>query len=525
MALTTVFIFSSPSFAWQGRMSGMAEPYGLIPDESDFLIHPSLITRGEGFDVYSHVDFTYTDIYKWDMDLDVTSSPWEESFDSSGNQYDYGALLGIAFPLGAGRIGIFFEYDGMDRDIDGDADYLYSTSSFNLGDTSTSADYDLDTDMDSFSLRLIYGLPVDFNCLNIGGEAKISYIDEKQNSNWENNAGTSLENQPLTSYLFWWEANTLWFQIPYDSDYWDAQFKASADGKICFDGINPLDITLTVGAGFIFSGDNEYNYSADMTGVRRAYVDVDGSVDGYNLGGELWLRYPVNDDFSIPYLVRAEVRHKDRDGNGTAHDPDGWLGFDDFDISYEQKEEVIEIETGGGLDIKLSETSRIAAGLFYTYIKSANDFTVILDDPGSAYIGTYDDNTPDYREHQISFKLGWENSLSDTATIRAGFKTFWGFIDKDFEFDYSDTLGFYENDNTNLDGHQWGIMASFGSSIKLSSVTLEPYINAGYRDLDLDGDLDFSAILPALVGSVNFDVDEDRQEWFVGCGLSILFGN
>ncbi|MBW1815294.1 MAG: hypothetical protein JRJ39_17090 [Deltaproteobacteria bacterium] len=78
-----------------------------------------------------------------------------------------------------------------------------------------------------------------------------------------------------------------------------------------------------------------------------------------------------------------------------------------------------------------------------------------------------------------------------------------------------------------MDGNQWGITASLGGTFKLSSITLEPYINAGYRDLDLDGDIDFDALLiiPFYAGSASGDIEESREEWFVGAGLSILFGN
>ena len=41
----------------------------------------------------------------------------------------------------------------------------------------------------------------------------------------------------------------------------------------------------------------------------------------------------------------------------------------------------------------------------------------------------------------------------------------------------------------------------------------------------MDGDLDFLAGLPSVSGPASFDMDEDRQEWFVGCGFSLLFGN
>ena len=140
MAVTmAMLLVAGASYAWQGRMSGMASPYGLTPDDSDFLIHPSLITRGEGFDVYSNFDFIYTDIYKWDFENNINGSFWKDSYNSSGDQYNYDALLGVAFQLGTGRMGVFFEYEGMERDIDGDAEYPDSSTG---PDLSNAADYD-----------------------------------------------------------------------------------------------------------------------------------------------------------------------------------------------------------------------------------------------------------------------------------------------------------------------------------------------------------------------------------------------
>ncbi|MBW2182107.1 MAG: hypothetical protein JRG81_17320 [Deltaproteobacteria bacterium] len=47
LVLLSVFLVFGSSLAWQGRMAGMGDPYGLTPDESDFLIHPSLIVGGK----------------------------------------------------------------------------------------------------------------------------------------------------------------------------------------------------------------------------------------------------------------------------------------------------------------------------------------------------------------------------------------------------------------------------------------------------------------------------------------------
>jgi len=44
--LFSVFLIFESSFAWQGRMAGMNDPYGLVQDESDMLIHPVMIMTG-----------------------------------------------------------------------------------------------------------------------------------------------------------------------------------------------------------------------------------------------------------------------------------------------------------------------------------------------------------------------------------------------------------------------------------------------------------------------------------------------
>jgi len=158
----SIFLVFGTSFAWQGRMAGMGDPYGLTPDDSDFLIHPALIVGDKGFDFYSQLNFKYTGISEWDMDIDfdyiglvlghgLINGNWEESFNSSGDQYDYSALLGPVFSLGAGRMGVFFAYEGMNRDIEGDADYTFNFSLI-APHSSTSADYDLESDIHDFSL-------------------------------------------------------------------------------------------------------------------------------------------------------------------------------------------------------------------------------------------------------------------------------------------------------------------------------------------------------------------------------------
>jgi hypothetical protein len=60
-----VLSLAGVSYGWQGRMAGMGDPYGLVQDESDFLIHPAGIANGKGTNFYGNYRFNYTDVMKW----------------------------------------------------------------------------------------------------------------------------------------------------------------------------------------------------------------------------------------------------------------------------------------------------------------------------------------------------------------------------------------------------------------------------------------------------------------------------
>jgi len=112
-----VLSMAVPVYSWQGRMAGMGDPYGLVEDESDFLIFPAKIAQGQGVKFYGHYRFTYTDVTNWDYNLDQLNTAGILTnffnFDTSGQEYKHNALLGAAFPFGGGRMGLFFTYDGM----------------------------------------------------------------------------------------------------------------------------------------------------------------------------------------------------------------------------------------------------------------------------------------------------------------------------------------------------------------------------------------------------------------------------
>jgi len=175
-----ILVLAGFSHAWQGRIGGMGDPYGLVEDESDFLIHPAKIAKGEGVRFYGHYRFTYTGVTDWDYDLDVMNlfgGLQEYSHhDTSGDELKHKALVGTSFPLGPGRMGIFFEYAGMRGNYDGNKSFMEAA-----GTSYSYYEYDLMSDFDDFALQLHYGLPVDD--FNLGGEIQFSYRQE-ENEEW-----------------------------------------------------------------------------------------------------------------------------------------------------------------------------------------------------------------------------------------------------------------------------------------------------------------------------------------------------
>ena len=331
-----VFAMTGVAQAGQGRMGGMGDPYGLLSDESDFLIHPAKIANGEGIKFYGHYRFTYTDVTNWDYDSD-----WLTPFgvvyyhyDTSGQEYNHNALLGAATPLGPGRFGIFFTYDGMRGDYDGDED-IFGISNF--------SEYDLSSDFDSFALRLLYGLPI--GGFHLGGEVQFGYRHEA-NETWIQltDLSAGIMNYPWGGSRPW--LNLSPFMFPYDSSYWETLLKGSLEGTV-----GPLDLEFTLRGGFVFAGDNEWAYDYQQpAGNSVAGINLDGDVNGWGIGGDLWVRYPV-DTFVLPFLVRIDYQSKTRDG-----DAEGYGGLAGFFITTSKRQEICTWRQGAALKRRFLKT-------------------------------------------------------------------------------------------------------------------------------------------------------------------------
>jgi hypothetical protein len=481
--------------AWQGRMGGMGDPFGLVADESDYLIHPAKIAKGEGVRFYGDYRFIFTGVMDWDYDVNVFHSGGSllrsYRYNTSGDEQAHDALLGAAFPLGPGRMGLFFNYKGKRSDYDGAVQSIFSPP--------TDA-YELTSNFDAFALRVLYGLPIG-GSFKLGGEFQLAYRQE------ENEAQMLQQTPPFPGFyqnpegsfsvlLFSGNKNFQTFMMPYDSHYLEALFKGSLDATI-----GPIEAALTVRGGFIFNGDNRL-----VRLLAANDYDLKGDVEGWRIGGDLWLRYPLAKDLTIPFLVRIDYQTKTKDGHGISI-PGGLL------TDYNSTEKSFDLEVGGGLDKDFGKGVRLAGGIYYGYHDARNDFfTEVL---GTSFFSDYN-QYPALIEHRLRLALVGEWGISPAVTLRMGLEPFYGWIREDFK-DTSFVPLFPWIEDVSLDGSRWGIGASLGGTIKFKPLTLEPFINAGYQEMKLDGDG------TEVVRSLIMDVKELQRQWYIGGGFSILY--
>jgi hypothetical protein len=492
-----VFTMAGVAQGWQGRMGGMGDPYGLVADESDFLIHPAKIATGEGVKFYGSYRFTYTGVTDWGYNLDrftptgvLTHS---YSYDTTGEEYRHNALVGAVFPLGPGRMGLFFPYDGIRGNYEGNEEWW-----FWLGAYYAYYDYNLTKFLDNYALGLLYGLPIG-GSFNLGGEVQFAYRNEENKNLMPGYInyilGTASTSRNLTP-----------FQLPYDSSYWEALFKGSLEGVV-----GPLDLEFTLRGGFIFAGDNSL-----MLAEGTGFFDADGDVTGWRIGGDMWARFSLMDGLTLPFLVRVDYDEKSRDGEGPGQ---GTFSPPLRYYPYESQERNLHLEAGGGVDKELGKGARIAAGIYYNYLQG--QYAIMFSQINGTWPRFDHSDYPASIEHQVMIRLTGELELSPAATLHMGLVSFYGWVRQDFRFSYRAPASNY-TDDISLNGYHWGIGASLGGTVKIKPFTVELFINGGWQQINMDGDGDLTNSTGLILDLTR--MDKSRSEWSIGGGLSILFG-
>jgi len=481
-------VLAAPVSAWQGRMAGAGDAYGLIEDESDYLTHPAVIAMSKGFNAYGHYRLTYDKTSKWDYTVNIPAIPALYPFKTKGDEWKNEGLLGAAFQLGAGMMGVFFEYTGVRGKYEGSELYFFDGSTY----LNT---YDMKDRLNNYSLRLLYGLPV--GAVNLGAEVQIAYRDEEKETSMLAADGDYGINWPWAASGFF-ESTLFPYMIPYKSKYWEAQGKLSVAGMI-----GAAKYALTLKGGLPFASDNKYTWS-----VNSDQEELEGKVKGYNVGGDFWLRVPVSTKVALPFVVSAAYKKIKRDGDLARSFGPTW---------YENEAEYTNVGVGGGVDFTPDKGTKVAAGLYYDYIRTSQEAT--FDDyfPGDYGRYIYPD-MPTQTEHRLTFKALAEKEITPAFALRGGFNVFYGWVEADYatRFAYNGVHLPDYNFDISADGSNMGVNASVGATFKLNKVALEPFLNAGYVKYSVDGD--------GLHGDAGpISGKNDKANWHVGGGLSVRF--
>jgi hypothetical protein len=479
-----VLLLAAPSVAWQGRMAGVGDADGLIEDESDYLTHPAIIAAGSGLNSYGNYRLTYDQASKWDYSINSPASSVIYPFSTSGHSWKNEGQVGAAFSLGTGRMGVFFDYTGIDGKYSGDEGY---TGFWYNG----SGTYDFNNKIDNFALKVIYGMPV--QAVKLGAEFQIAYRNEEQETNWLEDHGDFFKNY-LWAAEDYPEINLYPFMIPYKSKYWEAQGKISVAGSL-----GPAKYTFTLKGGIPFASDNNCDRGDSL-------YTAEGKVKGFHAGGDFWLRTPLNDRLILPFVVSAGYKTIKRDGVYDAELP--WI------VTYEHEAKDIFVKVGGGVDFTPANGTKVAAGLYYDFIRTNQNLYASDIDLPTFYVDEYTD-MPKYTEHRWTLKTLAEKELSSMVVLRGGFNVFYGIVKSDYAYSAHDDFGPYSSLSASTSGSNMGVNVSAGATVKLEKVSLEPFINAGYVKYRTSGD--------GTIGSFAIETEFKKDNWLIGGGLSAKF--
>jgi hypothetical protein len=490
-----VFSFVGAAHSWQGRMASMGNPFGLVTDESDFLIHPSEIADGKGINFYGNYRFNWLNGTHWDYTAKYFDSSTGElvsrlPFRTTGHETQHDALVGAALPLGPGRLGVFFQYANRDGDFDGHELMLGEYDRFTFDDS-----------LNSFAIRALYGIPM--GAVKLGTEIQLGYQKAKNTDTFISiNGNQVFRNDIIGTHIP--DLNTFPFQFPYDSKWWNTGFKSSLEGPL-----GPGKLSATVRGGFIFGGDNDLHYRNILPFVPFVFesINFDGDVEGWNIGGDLWWRTSLGNGLSLPLLLKVDYDKKTWDGTGI-NVPLGNLPF-----RYRSSEKGFQVEAGGGLDKDFGKGARAAIGLYYNYLNNNRSFLYQLE-----FQKTDHTDYPHQIEHRGILRIAGEKEFCPWFTARLGVNLFFGWVNEGYRFRET-FLPFAGGtlEHISIDGPNWGGVLSLGGTVKLSGLSLEPFVSGGYRRLDLNGDNGFRT--PGL----NLDMNKLKEEWSIGGGFSIKY--
>jgi hypothetical protein len=450
-------------FAWQGRMDGMGGPFGLVSDESDFLIHPAKIADGSGSNYYGDYKFNYVQVPKWNNVFSELGSTVINAMEAGSIRAHY-MSLGGTWALGPGRLGLFVQYSD-------DRGAYNGSQSGAVGFSSVS----LNTQDKPFAVKLLYGLPL--GSWKLGTELRYTYNTSNNSNRWSQ-PGSSVTNE------YWINAPNP-YGFPINLKWNEASLKLSAETAV---GPGVLTFTPKIAATFGIG-------KSDLTN-GAFFIAGTGDITGWNAGADLWYRIRIDNTTTLPFVVRANYDRKRADLSVS------WsTGITESD-AYIYRNFVFE--AGAGIDKDLSREVKIASGIYYNYIEGK---TSLAANP-SGGTGPYTNTSPFETDNRIVLKTAGEYAFSPTVTARAGINAFYGWVKDTYSAAFATAP-----EDASASGYRWGLNAAAGATVKILKLSFEPFVMSGLQRTDLN----------KSSGSFTQGVQARKNEWNVGGGLSIKY--
>ena len=443
LSLTACLIVASTAWADQGRISGMGDPVGLIKDDTDYLVHPSLLSPSR-VNYFLNYSASYDKTKDWNINahgegtalahqIDL-GGQGEWSFSNHGGSHTHKVQLGVEVPTLGGSWAAILEY-------------TTNQGKYDNGQAMQGVAYawTMDDEERNWNARFLYATKVD--TYQLGLEFQLGHKNDK-NDQFDTNAQHADPN-------FAWGGNNFdqfMYMIPCNSRYYEANTKLSFSG-----GEENRTWAITFKAGLPFAADNQY--ASGFMG--RALPVMKGDVQGFNAGADLWLRVAAGPQLSIPFTLSGETRRLQRTGADAASGN-----------NYKETTGNDHLGLGFGLDYAASPSSRIATGLYFDHSHYRQDFysnTTYL-----FFAGVYDySQFPDLRENRVTLKTSLEQTLSPATTLRAGLNLFYGRVN----MTYTDYVQYAA---TTVDmpsqGSDKGLSLSVGATLKTAALRVEPFI-------------------------------------------------
>ena len=147
-----------------------------------------------------------------------------------------------------------------------------------------------------------------------------------------------------------------------------------------------------------------------------------GNVNGYNVGSDIWVRYPVNQSLlchsSSGLTTARNPTMEDRIGSIMTRSMIQKIVFVKSHVldAYQSNTDLLKIEVGGGADYTFQAGLKLASGLYYGFISADN--TIFAPEwEGSGQNTVFDSRLyytkyPNSTENQIKFRLSAEKPIS-----------------------------------------------------------------------------------------------------------------